>query len=131
METKPQNDILSMGLSDEEVRERIARGEVNVTNEKNGKSYWEIIFTNLFTFFNLVWAIITVILCCIGEFKNLTFLPVIIPNILIAIVLECHAKATVEKLSVTTDPRVRVVRGGEVREIMASAIVLGDLMLVE
>ena len=127
---KQQNDILSMGLSDEEVREHIARGEVNVSNEKNGKSYGEIIFTNLFTFFNLVWAIITVILCCIGEFKNLTFLPVIIPNILIAIVLECHAKATVEKLSVTTDPRVRVVRGGEVREIMASEIVLGDLMLV-
>ena len=128
---KKQNDILSMGLSDEEVREHIARGEVNVSNEKNGKSYGEIIFTNLFTFFNLVWAIISVILCCIGEFKNLTFLPVIIPNILIAIVLECHAKATVEKLSVTTDPRVRVVRGGEVREIMASEIVLGDLMLVE
>ena len=76
-----------MGLTEEEVRERIARGEVNVTNEKNGKSYAEIIFTNLFTFFNLVWAIISVILCCIGEYKNLTFLPVIIPNILIAIVL--------------------------------------------
>lgn len=131
MEKRIPEDILSMGLSDEEVRERTARGEVNVTNEKNGKSYGEIIFTNLFTFFNLVWAIISVILCCIGEFKNLTFLPVIIPNILIAIVLECRAKATVEKLSVTTDPRVRVVRGGEVREIMGSEIVLGDVMLVE
>ncbi len=131
MEKQTENNILSLGLSDEEVRERIARGEVNVSNEKNGKSYAEIVFTNLFTFFNLVWAIISVILCCIGEFKNLTFLPVIIPNILIAIVLECRAKATVEKLSVTTDPRVRVVREGEVREIMASEIVLGDLMLVE
>ena len=131
MDKLSQEEILSMGLTEEEVKERIARGEVNVTNEKNGKSYGEIIFTNLFTFFNLVWAIISVILCCIGEYKNLTFLPVIIPNILIAIVLECRAKATVEKLSVTTDPRVRVVRGGETVEIMASEIVLGELMLVE
>ena len=131
MDKLSQEEVLSMGLTEEEVKERIARGEVNVTNEKNGKSYGEIIFTNLFTFFNLVWAIISVILCCIGEYKNLTFLPVIIPNILIAIVLECRAKATVEKLSVTTDPRVRVIRGGETVEIMASEIVLGDLMLVE
>ncbi len=131
MENETRDDILSMGLSAEEVKERIERGEVNVSNEKNGKSYGEIIFTNLFTFFNLVWAIISVILCILGEFKNLTFLPVIIPNILIAIILECRAKATVEKLSVTTDPRVRVVRDGAIVEIMASEIVLDDLMLVE
>ena len=131
MEQTTKTDLFSMGLTEEEVQERIERGEVNVTNEKNGKSYAEIIFTNLFTFFNLVWAIISVILCVIGEYSNLTFLPVIIPNILIAIVLECRAKATVEKLSVTTNPRVRVIRDGEVVEIMASEIVLDDLMLVE
>ena len=126
-----KKDILSLGLTGDEVRERVERGQVNVSTEKNGKSYPEIIFTNLFTFFNMVWAIIAVILCILGEFKNLTFLPVIIPNILIAIILECRAKATVEKLSVTTDPRVRVVRDGEIVEIMASEIVLDDLMIVE
>lgn len=131
MDEHKQTDVLSLGLSTDEVRERIEKGQVNISKEKNGKSYPEIIFTNLFTFFNMVWAIIAVILCILGEFKNLTFLPVIIPNILIAIILECRAKATVEKLSVTTDPRVRVVRDGEVVEIMASEIVLDDLMIVE
>ena len=130
-ENQKENGVLSLGLSTDEVKERIEKGQVNISKEKNGKSYPEIIFTNLFTFFNLVWAIIAVILCVLGEFKNLTFLPVIIPNILIAIILECRAKATVEKLSVTTDPRVRVVRDGEIVEIMASEIVLDDLMIVE
>ena len=87
MDEHKQTDVLSLGLSTDEVRERIEKGQVNISKEKNGKSYPEIIFTNLFTFFNMVWAIIAVILCILGEFKNLTFLPVIIPNILIAIIL--------------------------------------------
>ena len=86
-ENQKENGVLSLGLSTDEVKEHIEKGQVNISKEKNGKSYPEIIFTNLFTFFNLVWAIIAVILCILGEFKNLTFLPVIIPNILIAILL--------------------------------------------
>lgn len=118
------------GLSSAEVEERVQKGQVNISREKNGKSYPEIILTNLFTFFNIVWAVIAVILIALGSFSNLTFLFIIIPNVLIAIVLECRAKHTVEKLSVTTDPKATVIRDGEEREILASELVLDDVMVL-
>ena len=125
-QTPPYN-----GLTQAEVDVRIAEGRVNRVKEKNGKSYLGIVLTNLLSFFNMVWALIAVLLIAMNETSNLTFLPVIIPNILIAIILECRAKYTVEKLSVTTDPHATVVRDGTVREILASELVVDDVVYVE
>ena len=119
------------GLTAEEVREQIALGNVNVVKEKVGKSYSKIIFDNLFTFFNMVWAIVAIVLIIFGSYSNLTFLPIIIPNILIAIFSEIKAKRTVEKLSVTTEPKAIVIRDGEEREIKVTEIVLGDIIKIE
>ena len=119
------------GLTSDEVREQIALGNVNVSKEKVGKSYPKIIADNLFTFFNLVWALVTVVLIIFGSYTNLTFLPIIIPNILIAIISEVKAKQTVEKLSVTTEPKAIAVRDGKEVEIKVSDIVLGDVIKIE
>ena len=126
-----KNIIAHEGLSTAEAARLAAEGKSNKIKEKSGKSYARIIGDNLLTFFNLLYAIISVVLVAIGSIKNLTFLAVIIPNVLIAIILEIRAKRTVEKLSVTTDPKATVVRDGEEVEIDASDIVLGDVMLVE
>ena len=119
------------GLSSEEVLKLTAEGKVNIDKDKSGKGYLGIVADNLLTFFNLVYLIITVVLIAVGSFKNLTYLAVIIPNILIAVVQQIRAKKTVEKLSVTTDPRATVIRDGVQVEIAASEIVLGDVMYVE
>ena len=119
------------GLTSAEVASLVAEGKVNRVKEKVGKSYGRIIGDNLLTFFNLMYAVISVILVIIGSFGNLTYLAIVIPNVLIAIVLEIRAKRTVEKLSVTTDPKASVIRDGELIKIDASDIVLGDVMLVE
>lgn len=119
------------GLSSSEVEELAKAGKVNVDNDKSGKGYLGIIADNLLTFFNLVYLIISVVLISVGSFKNLTYLAVVIPNILIAVIQQIRAKRTVEKLSVTTDPKAVVVRDGEKKEISASEIVLGDVMYVE
>ena len=126
-----KNIIAREGLSTAEAARLAAEGKSNKIKEKSGKSYARIIGDNLLTFFNLLYAIISVVLVAIRSIKNLTFLAVIIPNVLIAIILEIRAKRTVEKLSVTTDPKATVVRDGEEVEIDASDIVLGDVMLVE
>ena len=97
----------AVGLSSAEVAERLAEGKVNVSNKKHGKSYAKIISDNLLTFFNLVWAIVAAIMIAFGSFGNLTFAFVVGPNILLAIIQEARAKAAVDKLSVTTDPRDR------------------------
>ena len=120
-----------MGLTSAEAEEQMALGNKNVVSEKAGKSYGRIIADNLLTFFNFVWALVAVVLISIGSFKNLTFLFIIIPNVLIAIVQEIRAKRTVEKLSVTTEPKATVVRDGELVEIDVSDIVLGDVMKIE
>jgi cation-transporting ATPase E len=76
------------GLSTAEVEEQRALGNVNVVTEKVGKSYFEIIKDNLFTFFNFVWLVVAIMLIAIGSPGNLTFLFIVIPNILIAIIQE-------------------------------------------
>ena len=122
---------LPEGLSSAEAQRLKADGFANVTNEKNGKSYGEIIASNLFTFFNMVWAIVAIILVLVKSYDNLTFLAIIIPNVLIAIVQEIRAKRTVEKISVTTNPSATVVRDGKLVSINAEDIVLGDVMKIE
>lgn len=118
------------GLTAEQVAERVSEGKVNKTKIKAGKSYLGIVLDNLLTYFNLVYAIVSAVLIAFGSFTNLTYLAVVIPNLLIAIIQEVRAKRTVEKLSMTTDPRATVVRDGVECEIGADEIVLGDLMRV-
>ena len=119
------------GLSSEEAKALIEKGECNIADTKAGKSYLRIIFDNLFTFFNLIWALVTAVLIAVGSYSNLTFLIVVVPNTLIAAYQEIRAKRTVEKLSVTTDPIATVVRDGIKTDIFSSDIVVGDLMYVE
>lgn len=129
-ETK-ENSTLPIGLSSAEVERERAAGHINVSKEKAGKSYPKIILDNLFTFFNLVWAVVAVVLVSCGSLTNLTFLFIVIPNILIATVQEIRAKHTVEKLSVTTEPKATVIRDGKEVKIDVSDIVLGDVMRIE
>ena len=128
--TEPPLD-LPRGLTSEEVDIQIDLGNVNVAKDRAGKTYLKIITDNLFTFFNLVWAIITVVLISVGAFTNLTYLFIVIPNIAIATFQQLRAKRTVEKLSVTTDPKATVVRDGQLWDIDQSEIVIGEVMRLE
>ena len=119
------------GLTSEEVAALKAEGKVNISDERVGKSYGKIIRDNLFTYLNLVFLIVTVLLALCKSITNMTFLAIIIPNIVIATAQEIKAKRTVEKLSVTTEPKATVIRDGELVDIDAGEIVLGDVMLVE
>ena len=126
-----QEKMIPTGLTASEVDERVRSGQVNKTAKEHGKSYAEIIFGNLCTVFNLVYLIITIVLVAFGSFQNLTYLAVVLPNILLAIIQEVRAKAMVNKLSVTTEPRATVVRDGVECEIAADGIVVGDVMKLE
>lgn len=119
------------GLTSEEALRLKNEGKSNISTEKLGKSTWKIVRENLFTYFNLIWALIAVVLIACESYTNLTFLVIVGANTAIAIIQELKAKATVEKLSLTTDPRATVIRDGELTVISASDIVLGDVMLIE
>lgn len=131
MLTKENSAEALSGLCADEVRIRREAGQVNVSKQKHGKSYGRIIFDNLCTAFNILYLVIAIILIAFGNFQNLTFAAVVLPNILLAIISEIRAKAIVDKLSVTTDPRATVIRDGEESDIPSGEIVLGDLMKLE
>ncbi len=119
------------GLSSHEVEALKQEGKVNISDEAVGKSYGRIIRDNLFTYFNLIWLIVAVLLAACKSFENMTFLAIVIPNIAISTIQEMKAKRTVEKLSVTTEPKATVIRDGALITVDANEIVLGDVMLVE
>lgn len=126
-----KTEAIPDGLTSEAAASLIMKGLCNKAETKAGKSYLRIIYDNLFTFFNMIWAIVTVVLISIGSYSNLTFLAVVVPNILIATYQEMRAKKTVEKLTMTSDPIATVVRDGEKTDIFSSDIVIGDVMYLE
>ena len=116
------------GLSDEIVAQRKADGLINVAKKTQGKSIFGIIVSNLFTYFNIVYMIITVLFVVLNSTDNLLFLATIIPNLIIGIAQEIKAKLTVDKLSLLSAPTTTVVRNGEKLEIPISEIVLDDIV---
>ena len=56
------------GLTKEEAERLAVEGKVNNSNEKVGKSYGKILADNLFTYFNLVWAIVTALIIFTGNY---------------------------------------------------------------
>ena len=74
------------GLTAEQVQERIRAGLVNKPVKPPSKSYTQIIASNVFTYFNLIFAFFAVLLISAGLYRDLAFLPIIIINTLIGIV---------------------------------------------
>jgi cation-transporting ATPase E len=116
------------GLSKEQVEKRQLQHLVNKTNVKHGKSVGRIIFDNLFTFFNILYLVITVLLSIALSWSNMTYLPVIIPNIIISIVQEIKAKKMIDKLSLVSAPKAVVIRDGETIETTTDEVVLDDVL---
>lgn len=119
-----------MGLTSEEVRERIDKGLTNHTDISTQKTVGQIVKSNLLTYFNLIFLILTVLLCIVGSFRNLTFLPVIIGNTVIGIFQELRAKKTLDKMSMLNAPHSIVVRDGEQQKIQSEELVKDDIIIL-
>lgn len=117
------------GLSKQQVKERIERGQINTPVEAPSKTVKEIIFTNVFTYFNLIFVGIAGLLIMVGAFRELTFLPVIIGNTLIGIIQEYRSKRTLDKLSVLNAPKAHVIRDGQEKVIAAEELVIDDIVV--
>lgn len=127
---KDSNSINITGLTDEEVRQRVEEGFTNRTDISTDKTTKEIVVSNVFTYFNLIFLVITILLIMVGSFRNLTFLPIIIGNTVIGIVQEIRAKKTLEKMSLLNAPRADVIRNGSVKQISTEELVKDDVILL-
>lgn len=127
---KDSNSINITGLTDEEVRQRVEEGITNRTDISTDKTTKEIVISNVFTYFNLIFLVITILLIMVGSFRNLTFLPIIIGNTVIGIVQEIRAKKTLEKMSLLNAPHADVIRNGSVKQISTDELVKDDVILL-
>ena len=127
------------GLNDEQVNERVKAGLVNKTKMIAGKTYWEIIRTDVLTFFNNMLFIIAGFIIyanvCDGNPKTkwhsgLFFLVVLLSNIIIGLYQDLKAKHLMKKLKVITTPFARVIRNGQEVEIKPSEIVRDDILVL-
>lgn len=127
---KDSYSINITGLTDEEVRQRVEEGLTNRADISTDKTTKEIVISNVFTYFNLIFLVITILLIMVGSFRNLTFLPIIIGNTVIGIVQEIRAKKTLEKMSLLNSPRADVIRNGSVKQISTEELVKDDVILL-
>ena len=117
------------GLTGEQVRERIKNGCTNAPVKPPMKSCGDIIRDNIFTYFNMIFVVIAILLCIVQSYKSLTFLPVIICNTIVGIVQEIRSKKVLDKMNMLNAPRAMVIRDGIRTQIPAEELVLDDIVV--
>lgn len=118
------------GLSAQQAEALRAQGLSNQQSDTGGKSAGEIIRSNALTFFNLIFVVIAVLLCLVGSYRNLTFLPVVIGNTLIGIFQELRAKRILDKMSLLHAPHAVALRDGAEQKLAANDLVRGDIVVL-
>lgn len=124
------NIDINSGLTYEEAEERVKNGLCNGDMDVKTKSVKRIFFDNIFTFFNLINTALAVLVLITGSFKNVLFMGIIISNIAIGIFQELRSKRVIDKLSIISAPKARVLRGGKELTLPVSDVVIDDIMLL-
>lgn len=123
---QPDPDV---GLLDEQVQQHISDGWMNHAVGAPSKTTKEIIQSNVFTYFNLIFVVLALLLCLVGSFRDLTFLPVIIANTCIGIFQEIRAKKVLDNLTMLNAPTATVIRNSKSSTIPAEELVLDDIVI--
>jgi cation-transporting ATPase E len=117
------------GLSDAEVRQRVAAGLVNEVPARPSRTTGEIIRANVVTRFNiLLGALLVVTLIVLRQPRDALFGIVLFTNSAIGIIQELRAKRTLDRLELVAAPKVSVVRSGRVIEQPVDRVVVDDLI---
>ena len=120
----------TVGLTTAKAKELYDQGKGNIKVDNNAKTNKDIIKENVFTYFNLIFLIMAVLLIISGAWNSLTFLPVIICNSLIGIFQEIKAKKILDKLSVINQTTATAIRDGFEDIVPVDKLVLGDVVLL-
>ena len=118
------------GLTSAEVEARVLRGEVNVVPTTTSRTVASILVSNIITRFNLLLGLLLAAILVIGPIQDALFGLVLIVNTPIGIVQELRAKRTLDRLSVLTTPKARVIRDHMAQEIPVAELVVGDVIEV-
>ena len=119
------------GLTTEEIEEKTKQGKTNKIKIKANESVLKIIRKNIFTYFNLIFLILAILLITSQSYRNLTFLIIITINILIGIFQQIKSKITLDKLSLLDKNDYIVIRNGRKEKISSDNLVEGDYVILE
>lgn len=128
---KRYNPEKDKGLTKEQASERIRDNLVNFNTNVKTKTAKEIILENTVTLFNIINVILAVAIIAVGSYKNLGFLLIIVLNTVISTFQELHSKSVIDKLSVVSASKIKVLREGKEEELNLDEIVLDDVILLE
>jgi len=122
------NPEVAVGLTSDHVEQRQLAGLVNISEKGSTKTLGGIIFSNVFTFFNLLIFAIAGWLITVGQFTQTFSVVIVTINTIIGIVQEVNAKKMIDKLSLLSAPTASVVRDGLEQEIGVSDVVIDDIL---
>lgn len=123
---------LDTGLTSEQVENRKKQKLYNKTTKQTTKTYFEIIKSNVLTFFNILLTIIAIAEILVGNAEGIVaFMTVMVLNMIIGLVQDIRAKRLVEKLKLSVEPTVKVIRDGEIKDIPTGELVLDDIFFLE
>ena len=114
------------GLTNREVEEKIVLGKVNKINFKTSESISTIIKKNIFTYFNVIFMILAILVVFAGAYRNLTFLIVVTINVLIGIFQQIRSKKVLDELSLLDKCKYNVIRDNKEVVVYSDELVEGD-----
>ena len=97
------------GLKESQVQERRERGLANVMSQEMDRSIGQILAKNVFTLFNFLNFALAACLLLVGIYRNMTFLVIVIANILIGTIQEYRAQKTIREAKKTARPDSRLM----------------------
>ncbi|WP_159444362.1 HAD-IC family P-type ATPase [Eubacterium uniforme] len=115
-----------MGLTTEQALKLKEEGKYNGNVKAGTKTVGEILFDNIFTFFNAVNLVAAIFVFTTGSYKNMTFMFVCFWNAIVGIFQEMKARRTLTKLKILLNPVAFVIRDDKEIQIKSDDIVYGD-----
>ena len=120
-----------VGLSDAQVEQRKKQGYTNKSKKAFGKSYTEIIITNVFSFFNVLLYVIAGVMIWFQLYSGMFFVVVLLCNTIIGLYEDIMARKLLSKLRLITQPTANVIRNEKEINVETEKVVLDDILHIQ
>ncbi len=117
---------IKTGLNDEQV----LRSQPNVYEDKNSRSYKQIIHDNFCTLFNAINLVLGLMVFITGAYRNMMFVGLVFLNTVIGIIQEIRSKKILDNLALLNQQKANVLRNGKIQSIPVEQIVCNDILMV-
>ncbi len=129
---KQLNTTVEHGLTQGEAEQRLEQAGLNELVDRGTKAPWKILVEQFTSVMVLILIAAAVIALVVGDLKDaVAILAIVVLFGALGFTQEYRAERAMAALRQMAVPNVRVRRDGEVREIAASQLVPGDLVLLE